>query len=187
MSTKIYYGYKVPLDKLGLAITWFHVSMWRRVIQSFSPPRMVELPKTLDQVRKLRENYSECGFHVWVDTREQEALISLFGLPCYTDKKREGFKPYRFPKWIKEFSWWDNVDPLEGMRSGEGYKRWVARGEQWKRVAVGGDKWEERMTLVVLPKDGFLDIQLASELIPRFRKSWEIEEKDLRSRKKLPK
>lgn len=186
MSTKIYYGFKVPLSKLGLAVEWFHISMWQRVIQSFSPPRMVELPKKLDEIRNLRENYSECGFHVWIDTQEQEALISLFGLPCYTERKREGFKPWRFPKWIEEFSYWDNVDPPHGMGSGEGYKKWVQRGVQWGRVATDGHKWEERMTLVVLPKDGMADIQLACELLPGYRESWKVKEKDLLSCRKLP-
>lgn len=180
MSAAIYHGYKVPLSMLGEAVEWFHISMWRRVVKSFTPSNM-------DELRKLREHHAECGFHVWIDAREQEALICLFGLPIYTDSKRTGCATWKFPSWIEEFSYWDNTDPPEGMRHGDAYKRWKARGAQWNRVALDGGHWEERMTMCVLPKDGFRDMDLAAELFARHREAWEIKPSSLLSKRRLPK
>lgn len=176
MSTKIYSGYKVPLSKLGLAIEFFRVSMWRRVVASMRP-------STMDELRKLREEHAECGFHVWVDTKKQEALFCLFGLPIYTEEKgRKGFEDFVLPSWVEDFSYWNNTDPPEEMTRA----RWEARGKQWNRVALDRG-WQDRMTNVVLPRDGYEDMSLAYELLAGFRESWGIKEEDLLSRRKLPK
>lgn len=176
MSTKIYYGFKVPLSKLGEAVQWFHVSMWRRVIKHFAPSNM-------DELRKVRENLAECGFHVWIDAREQEALICLFGLPAFTESKRTGCATWKFPPWIEEFSYWNNTDEPEGMDG----KRRRARGAQWNRVALDGGRWEERMTMLVLPKDGYRDMDLAAECFASHREAWKIKPSSLISKRRLPK
>lgn len=177
MSTKIYHGYKVPLSKLGEAVQWFHISMWRRVVKSFTPSDM-------DELRKLREHYAECGFHVWIDSETQEALICLFGLPAFTESRRTGCTPWKFPSWIEEFSYWNSTEP-EG--SDDLIERWRARGAQWDRVALDKGRWKERMTLVVLPNDGFRDMDLAAELLASHREAWEIKPRDLISKRRLPK
>lgn len=178
MSTKIYNGYKVPLPKLGEAIEWFRISMWRRVVASFQASSM-------DEIRKLREEHAECGFHVWVDTQEQEALICLFGLPCYTEPKARSsrFSSWKFPAWIEEFGYWNNTDAPKKISRNQ----WEARGKQWDRVATGRDRWEARMMHIVLPKDGYADMNLGYELLAAFREAWEVKPEDLLSQRKLPK
>ena len=181
MSTKVYSGYKVKLDKLHLAIDWFHIAMWQRVVAVAGPSIA-----TFDDVKAVREAYAECGFHVWIDGEKGEALFSLFGMPPFTEPRRAKFKPWVFPRWIKEFGYWNNVDPPDGMRHGAGYRRWKERGKQWDRVALDGDRWELRMTLMMLPKDSYRDMALANECIAKFRESWKVTEDQLLSRKKLP-
>lgn len=181
MSTKVYAGYKVRLDKLHLAIDWFRIAMWRRVVALAKPS-----VTTYEQVKDWRENHAECGFHVWIDGERGEALVSLFGLPVFVEPRRPGVPRWTFPKWIVEFSYWNNTDPPDGMREGAGYRRWVARGKQWDRVALDGGRWDARLTQIVLPKDGFQDMALAMECIAKYREAWEMPASKLLSRKALP-
>lgn len=180
MSTKIYAGYKVRLDRLHDAIEWFRISMWRRVVALASSSIT-----TFDDVKAWRENYAECGFHVWIDGETGEALICLFGMPTFTEPNR--VKPHwKLPRWIREFSYWNNTDPPDNMREGAAYRRWKARGKQWDRVALDNGRWEARMLHIVLPKDGYADMRLAMECISKYREAWKVPASQLLSHQKLP-
>lgn len=189
MSTKIYHGYKVSVDKLHLAVEWFRIAMWQRVVVCFTPEKFSGEKKVelgFDQAKVLREAYAECGFHVWIDGETNEALISLFGLPVFTEPRRKGFRSWKLPSWLVEFSYWNNTDPPARMGRGAGYKRWQERGKQWDRVALDDGRWDARLTHVVLPNDSSRDVQLLTECNPRYRASLEVAEDQLLSRKKLP-
>lgn len=184
MSIKIYNGYKVPLDKLHLAVKWFRISMWRRVVALASTE-----VSTYPEATAWCTEHGDCGFHVWVDGTSQEALIALFGMPIFTDAERSAtglaWEKWNFPKWIEEFSFWDNTDPPDDMSEGEGYERWVNRGLQWKRVAMDGDLWDMRLTHIVLDKSHSA-MSLAMECIPKIRKAWNKPKTRLLSQQKLP-
>jgi hypothetical protein len=171
VSTKIYAGYRSHEHAIGASLTWLRIAIWQNVAQAAAGCA------TFEDVKAFVEDHAEAGIHMWHDPLQRIALYSLFGLPGFVEKLP------RPPRFLREYNYWNNTDPPDGMTR----RRWLERGRTWNRVALDGRGWEARLTNIVLPKGTVGAYALAEECLPRFREHWKIDESSLLSKQPLPK
>lgn len=139
MSTKIYYGFRCQLARLGDATAVLRAEMWRNVI-AFANDERVD---SYEHCEAFVAAYAPCGIHVFAEPGRRYAHFSLFGLPRFCEVRRLG------P--LGRFSYWNNTDTRPPRVS---EREWDLRRDTWARV-LRADGWERRLTNIVLDDGPF--------------------------------
>jgi hypothetical protein len=139
VSTKIYYGFRCQLGRLGDATSLLRAQMWRNVVSFARSENVV----SFEQCERFVERFAQCGIHIFIDQPRSLAYFSLFGIPRFCEIRRLG------P--LDRFSYWNNTDDRPRRVS---YRAWRLRHEIWDSV-LSGDGWERRLSNIVLDEGPF--------------------------------
>lgn len=151
MSTKIYYAWRVPINKLNEVFDFVRPQIYkngedilRRLMRTVDEKFIheskekkndndfpesairfkaaVKLAKEVSK-RSTRTLGVDVGFvfNVWLN--DTYAYLILIG----------EYKNFTMPEWVEDYSYWDNVDEPEGLKEGE----WEKRGEKWSEINCG--------------------------------------------------
>lgn len=67
----------------------------------------------------------DCGLNLWL-YRNHFYLIPIYHSPSI-------LKGFKAPEWLKDFSYWDNVDPPKGIT----WEQFNKRGKVWDQINCG--------------------------------------------------
>jgi len=168
MSTKIYNGMVIPLNKLGEFTSLFHKVSIRKaqkdvkkLMETMSPEKSLKILKdfyvdeydsfTLEyavptllmcwmiNASKTSENFS--NYDMWFNAWIIKNKVYLY---APSDKLAPTHK--NFPDWCKDFSYWDNMDPDSKVSK----KAWNNRDKIWDYIWDEGEVQASRLTSVVI-------------------------------------
>jgi len=69
----------------------------------------------------------DCAVNFWIRAQH------VYAIPICPDWMKKYIK---FPDWVEDYSYWDNVDPPEDISM----RAWDARGEMWEKINCGNGK-----------------------------------------------
>lgn len=147
MSTKIYTGYLytgqdilADLKKIRIQMIAALEDMLVRVTESVTPEKRLELAKLWKKELEEAPKRMSSGA---VDFIDSSACVFSHKKKIYvmTFNIDERLTKVKLPRTFKDFAYWDNADPPEGMQKGAGYKKFQKRSEIWNEI-LGGHGYE---------------------------------------------
>ena len=151
MSTKIYYAWRVPINKLNETFDFVRSQIYKNGEEILKRLMTNVQEKVIKEYRKKygNENYPdlEIRFETALqDVKEASKSLSrnsvmdpdfvfniwLNGDYAYLVPIGE-YTKFKMPEWAEDYSYWDNVDEPEGLKEGE----FEARGDKWEEINCG--------------------------------------------------
>lgn len=162
MSTKIYWAFRIPKGRWIEFIDLIHDQMFASAVKHIKRNMKIikideeKLKEKIEKykIKKLRwARYRRWQqFKKVIDECKRAAddpCIDFFDVDCCVNFWMRGKYVYvipiapkwikrdlKFPDWVEDYSYWNNVDPPEDIS----YKAFKARGKIWKQVNIGCGK-----------------------------------------------
>ena len=140
MSTRIYFGYRVKVDRINEVLDTVKDKVWKIAIDNIMdwfPEEPMNYIEFLNHVYKIRELFKrhevydfDCGLNIWIKDGYCY-IIFVKGSYLYTNKI-----PDLMPDFVEDFSYFDNTDKPEGISEEE----WEYRGTVWEGINCGTGK-----------------------------------------------
>jgi len=167
MSTKIYYAYRIPKNKLNEFTDLVNTATWKVVLDKVDVLTRfvgendmgIQDRWPLMRERIVRDSKSperrmfdlNSSFNFWLDVRH--AYIVPYGRTVL---------PKQRPDWIEDFSYWNNIDRPENITA----RQWRARQKKWDELCLSDKSWNQNRFQHIIgefcdPYDTyFLDIEI---------------------------
>lgn len=165
MSTKIYNGMVIPLNKLGIFTGLFYdkaIEKARKNIKELS--KKMEAGKSKKILKKQydldcpSEDAIPTLIMCWLINSSKTGMVYgnydmwfnawIIGKKVYLYAPCDNSSPFPkdFPSWCKNFSYWNNTDPDPKASN----KEWNIRCKMWNKIMDYGNIQSKRLTFMVI-------------------------------------
>jgi len=149
---------------------------YQRALRNYEDEDLARLSVARDLVYKeyrTQANSSERNpydFDVSLVIRELDG--NLYLLPHCDMMVRDVLNFLRRDTRIEDFSYWNNVDPPDDMRSGAGYRRWKARGKVWDALEPNDNlaRWRQFLVMEIMSANRYYQIDPYPAMTKRLRR-----------------
>ena len=169
MSTKIYTAWKFPVKRLNEFLEIFDKKVWYYVVKE---ARIIIAGISSEQVQKKIKEWKVKEIKPGLEQRVRFSIfdrmilddrlkpedfsrhlifrvgVNLWLKGNYAYACPWGHEKYyykiKFPVWVKDFAYWNNVDPPRNVSS----KEWNHREQVWEDLCLGKVQWWNRGRLI---------------------------------------
>lgn len=149
MSTKIYYAWKVPINKLNETFDFVRPQIYKNGEDILRRLMANATEKTIREYKEKNKNYSEVvmRFKIAFQLVKEASILTdrnpgldvdfIFNIWLNDDYAYlipvGEYTKFKMPEWAENYCYWDNVDEPDDIKEEE----WEERKNKWEEINLG--------------------------------------------------